>query len=68
MRHHLGLNVSRVEDEEEFNFPKTATAELLEDEQYLYGVFRYLRCAPLCPDTLFKVLLCRSLHGLHHRQ
>ena len=41
LKHQHGLNVARV-DEDEFDFPKTATAELLEDEQYMYAFFSHL--------------------------
>jgi len=43
LRYNHGLNVVQEEDDEEFGLPKTPTVDLLEDEQYMYGVFHSLQ-------------------------
>ena len=37
LRYNHGFNVVRGEEDDEYGLPKTATVELLEDEQYMYG-------------------------------
>jgi len=42
LRYNHGLNVVREEGDDESGLPETTTAEILEDEQYMYGVFSSL--------------------------
>lgn len=38
LRYSRGFNLVQEEEDDEFGLPKTATIDLLEDEQYMYGV------------------------------
>ena len=47
LRHNHGLNIALGEEDNEYGLPRTATVDLLEDEQYMYGIFPSYDCAPL---------------------
>ena len=66
LRYNHGFNVVQGEGDDEYGLPKTATIDLLEDKQYMYGVFPH-NCIPQ-RLTFFRVLLRRSQHGFQHRE
>ena len=59
LRYNHGLDIAQEEEDDEFGLPKTATVEMLEDEQYMYDVLPLSSdCAPICVLMRFSRYYC----------